>query len=474
MSGGRDAPARASTGIDRESELLPRDLPPRAARSTASFLLLFVAVLAVASVVFELPETVRCPFVLVPEEGTDPIEAPRRAIVERIEAAEGAEVKAGALLCTLRSEEVRVLASERAVVEREVAAARERMRESEAEALAQEASGRAAAAEIEARVARLRGEDAASRKLEGSIEARHRVLRASAESAAAGADAVVVVERAREAAAREIRERSETAAASGAVSQDSMLRDRFDHEEARRDLEQALRSAAEAHSAIEQLEATETRDADERALAQAKRTGEIAEALAALERARRDAEARSASARERAAALRETIATGQVRAASLARELEGSEGDVISIRAPWDGVVVRLAARRAGAVVERGETLCEMARAGAVLHAELDVPEKEVGRLATGQPVKLLFASYPYPRYGSRAARLTWVSPSAAGASFRAFATAQEMTVVVDGVARPLRAGMGGEARVVTGSRTLVEYVIEPLRELRENLKNPK
>jgi hypothetical protein len=31
---------------------------------------------------------------------------------------------------------------------------------------------------------------------------------------------------------------------------------------------------------------------------------------------------------------------------------------------------------------------------------------------------------------------------------------------------------MGGEARVVVGRRTMIEYAFEPIRQLRENMRN--
>ena len=35
---------------------------------------------------------------------------------------------------------------------------------------------------------------------------------------------------------------------------------------------------------------------------------------------------------------------------------------------------------------------------------------------------------------------------------------------------KPLSVGMKGEARVVVGYRTLIEYAVEPIRQMRENL----
>src|SRR5438046_3673272 len=54
-----------------------------------------------------LPETVHCPFILIPATGADPIQSPRQAIISRVAVDEGQPVKAGEDLFVLRSDEIR-------------------------------------------------------------------------------------------------------------------------------------------------------------------------------------------------------------------------------------------------------------------------------------------------------------------------------------------------------------------------------
>ena len=62
--------------LDAESEMLPQDPPPWIIRSTAWLLLgAFLFALLIA-IVLRLPETVHCPFVLVPATGADPVQSP--------------------------------------------------------------------------------------------------------------------------------------------------------------------------------------------------------------------------------------------------------------------------------------------------------------------------------------------------------------------------------------------------------------
>jgi len=128
--------------------------------------------------------------------------------------------------------------------------------------------------------------------------------------------------------------------------------------------------------------------------------------------------------------------------------------------------------RRVGALIERGEILCRVARQEARLLAEIPIAELDAGRVTPGQPVKIMLDAFPYTRYGTKSATVTWVSPTASEGAVRTQASLIDDFVVVDGKSKPLRAGMVGQAHVVVGSRTLAEYALEPLRQIKENLKD--
>ena len=67
-----------------ESEMLPQDPPPwvvRADRAGCSLAIFAAALLA--AIFVHLPETVNCPFILVPKDGADPIQSPRTAVVQQ-------------------------------------------------------------------------------------------------------------------------------------------------------------------------------------------------------------------------------------------------------------------------------------------------------------------------------------------------------------------------------------------------------
>jgi multidrug resistance efflux pump len=165
----------------------------------------------------------------------------------------------------------------------------------------------------------------------------------------------------------------------------------------------------------------------------------------------------------------------KVHLAALKGDLENSQRDLLSVRAPYDGVVISLAQRNVGSVVQHGQELCQLAPTNAKPRARLALNEAGLPKLAVGQHVRLFFDAFPYQRYGAVSAKLDWISPSAVfspeGMHFIALASFDSTDEWARKRALPLRVGMAGQARVVVGQRTLMEYAFEPIRQLRENMR---
>jgi multidrug efflux pump subunit AcrA (membrane-fusion protein) len=165
----------------------------------------------------------------------------------------------------------------------------------------------------------------------------------------------------------------------------------------------------------------------------------------------------------------------KARIAALKAPLNDSRDDLLSIRAPYDGVVISLMQRNAGNVVQAGQELCRIAPLDATPRARVMLQEQGLPRLAVGQRVRLFFEAFPYQRYGSITGTLDWISPAAVaspeGQSFIALASPSQTFILVKQEPRPLQVGMKGEARIIVGDRRLIEYAFEPIRQLRENMR---
>ena len=372
--------------------------PPQVVRWTAWLLLGIFLVFFLASVLVHIPETVRCSFVLVPENGADPIQSPLLALVQAVKVTEGQEVPAGTELFVLRSDEIRTWQTQLRTGEED-----------------------------------LRNLQTRTAKLEEYYQAQVAIKKQEKESA----EQDLRFRETHLATARDVHDRNQKLADEKLVSQIEMLEYRLAVAESTKDLNVTQRRVEELALQQEELD---------------------------TERARLRADEQSEAEKLK------------VRIAALKRQLENCAGDVMSIRAPYRAAVISLAHRNPGGVVQNGGELCQLARAEGEPRVRLLLQEAGVPKLAPGQKVRLFFDAFPYQRYGTITGKLEWISPAAVsspeGQRFTGRATLDQTAFRTRGQERPIRVGMKGEARLMVGSRTLVEYAFEPLRQLRELSRN--
>ena len=387
---------RANTTWDEGDPLFPSEPPPFIARAVA-WLLIAIALTALAAAIFvRVPETVESRFVLIPEGGADPIQAPRAAVIEQVLVREGQTVRKGEPLFVLRVDQVREWRAEVDAREQALRTARETSANLD---LTHETS--------------LKIQD-------GEIEQARREVQFRGEHLGIMRDLV---------------QRAEKLATSGLIPEMELASHRLSLSESQKDLELARKGLAQK----------------------------------ILERGTMEAERSRQRMAERAAAEELTI-----RIASLQQPLDGSSNDLLEVRAPYDAVCLSVSQQSSGRVVSAGDELCQLSPATRRLQARLQVPESGLPRLEPHQRIRLLFDAFPYQRYGAVTGAIDWISPAAvtrAGESeFIGVASIDETEIRAGNAAFPLQAGMGGQARITVGRRALIEFVIEPLRQMRENL----
>ncbi len=387
--------------------------PPHwAARGLSYAIIAIVLVAAVASVVIKLPETVTADFVLVPAQGTDPIKATRQGIVKQVFVSEGQMVNQGEVIATLQSESAGDRSAELMTVQTQLAGAGDSFTNARAKFTAQTLADEQELRKLAARVEHLEG--------------------------------LLTLKREQLALLKQMSDSYEKLYRQGIASRAQWTERQLEVANLQADLEKLISEQQETRAAIEKLKL--------------------------------DMAGRRAEFREVERTFREATATGEIRANALKTGLAGSDGSEIRLTAPRTGTVLRLYVKNSGAVLHAGELVAEMAAAGDTLQAELRVPEAGVGKLKTGQGVKLKYDAFPYQRYGVRYGQVSWLSPAKVatsdGALFRAHVAIADREVVVQGQSRPLFAGMSGKAEIVIGSRSLIEYIFEPLRQLKENVSD--
>ena len=166
----------------------------------------------------------------------------------------------------------------------------------------------------------------------------------------------------------------------------------------------------------------------------------------------------------------------KLRIGALKKDLENTQQNLLMIRSPYEGVVISMDQRTVGSFVQQGQVLCQLAPKGSKPRARMILNEAGLPKLAVGQRVRYFFEAFPYQRYGTVTGNVEWISPSAVtateGSHFVALGSLDRYEISSHtGQALPLRVGMKGDAHIIVGGRTLIEYAFEPIRQLRENMK---
>ncbi len=383
--------------METESSVLPQDPPSSVLRSIGWLLCAVALVGAIVAVTVKIPETVRCPFVLVTQTGDETLLAPVQAVLVQVKSEEGAEVAKGTTLFVLRSDEIRNWQTQRSTQREELRALQARSAKLD-----------------EIQVAQLSAKDAQTVQLQREVAFREKHFATNQEFLAG----------------------MEKLALAGIASRIDMLNHRLNLAASEKDLFIAQKSVLQGALELEQMK---------------------------TERAKQRIDEAS------------TAETLRIRLSALEQQLENCEGDLMFIRAPYAAVVVSLAHRSGGNMIHAGASLAQLAHRDEQPHARLRLDESALARLRAGQPVRFFFDAFPYQRYGSLTGQLDWITTAAVStretSQFMATASLDQTTLPGAGKRLALRVGMKGEARIVVGSRTLVEHIFEPIRQLRENLR---
>ena len=160
---------------------------------------------------------------------------------------------------------------------------------------------------------------------------------------------------------------------------------------------------------------------------------------------------------------------------------------MVVLRAPEDGVVLEVARKSVGSVVQAAEPVITLVPTDAPLIAEVAINSGDVGYVKPGDAVVVKLDTYPFERFGTLDGRLRAVGEdSLAGGTAAASGQAPgSMThrsqvelgsnALHDGAA-PVRLipGMTLTAEVKAGSRSVISYFLTPItRGLGESIREP-
>ncbi|NDZ15386.1 hypothetical protein C7T35_25030 [Variovorax sp. WS11] len=147
------------------------------------------------------------------------------------------------------------------------------------------------------------------------------------------------------------------------------------------------------------------------------------------------------------------------------------------LKSPQAGVVTAILTDR-GKLAVPGQPLLNLIPEGSELQADVYLPSRAAGFVRLGTRALLQFKAFPYQKFGSHEARVIKLSrvavsgselpypPPAAAPSELFYIASLALTkksVSAYGKEEPLQPGMGFDANLILDTRTLLEWVFEPL-----------
>jgi HlyD family secretion protein len=166
-------------------------------------------------------------------------------------------------------------------------------------------------------------------------------------------------------------------------------------------------------------------------------------------------------------------------------EKQEHRNTLLELKAPQDGVIKDLATHTEGAVLQPGSVLMTIVPANEPLRAEVWVDNRDRGFVQEGQTVRLKLSPYPFQKYGMIEGVVRHVSADATDASgrnpppqgqeaangegqqayrFRALVELKQQVLDSDGFRHKLMPGMQVDAEIALGQRTVLEYLLSPVR----------
>ncbi len=193
----------------------------------------------------------------------------------------------------------------------------------------------------------------------------------------------------------------------------------------------------------------------------------IPNARAALHEAEQRIEERKSNAR--AAALAE-LNELKVRMASLSEQMRARQDRVVrtEVRAPLRGIVKSVNFNTVGGVVQPGEDIVEIVPIEDTLLVEAKVNPRDVAFIHPGQETKIKLTAYDFSIYGGLDGRLEQISADTIedeqGEHFYQVRVRTDETNLrgKSGEPLPIIPGMIAEVDILTGKRTVLEYLMKP------------
>ncbi|MBF0180984.1 MAG: HlyD family type I secretion periplasmic adaptor subunit [Magnetococcales bacterium] len=151
----------------------------------------------------------------------------------------------------------------------------------------------------------------------------------------------------------------------------------------------------------------------------------------------------------------------------------------LEIRSPIQGTVQDSRVRMVGSVFNSRDLLMDIVPDASDLQLELQILNKDIGYVRVGQKVEIQVGSYDFNRFGGITGRLISLSPFTR--------TDMEQNIVYKGIVKPdathvgdpregrvILSGMKARGDIISGSRSILAYIVNPLTRPDRKGANPR
>ena len=137
------------------------------------------------------------------------------------------------------------------------------------------------------------------------------------------------------------------------------------------------------------------------------------------------------------------------------------------LHSPVNGTVHGLATHTIGGVVTSAQPIITIVPDGTPLIVEAMALNQDIGFIHTGQKAELKLDTFPFQKYGTIEAELSYVSPDAQedqkiGLVYKVKLKPKRFTIRVKDKDIPISPGMAVTAEIKTGERRVIEFFISP------------
>jgi HlyD family secretion protein/adhesin transport system membrane fusion protein len=140
----------------------------------------------------------------------------------------------------------------------------------------------------------------------------------------------------------------------------------------------------------------------------------------------------------------------------------------LDVQAPVRGVVKGLKVNTIGAVVQPGSPLMSIVPLDEALVVEAKIPPHQIGNIVIGQPVKIKVSAYEFARYGTVSGTVEGISATTFSDTgglpyYRGKIKLAKTYVGENRTLHPVLPGMTVMAEIITGEKTVLDYLLKPI-----------